>query len=505
MKTLTSEQFRKQFGETGIASFDAQPKIESNYFSKVAEGIKENVKEASESLTASAEGRMNPLAAGANIAKNVSGAVLTPVSVALKPIFDKTVTPISEAIVGTAPAQRLIDVLSKNPELVGAVADTLETGLNVAGIEGTIATLKGGVNFVKGKIKDIGYEPPGPDGGGGGDLETLANETSAGIMNRVARLNPTEETAFSKIAGKTPGEYLKETGNFGAPDKIIKTESAKFIESKNTVDTEFAKLPGVYQNGAILDALNGLLEKAKSVSTKSVKSPYLSQVQELLSKYKSGGLTMEEINIVKRLYERNVKLGYNKLLNADKVEQATNIDNAIRKWQVKQAEELGFKNVGELNKQTQISKFLVDKLGNKIIGQSALNSVSLTDWIVISGGDVSSIAGFLTKRFLSAKSVQAKIAEILNSKEIKGTIKANVSPTIESSLRQAFPKGTLPGLPAGKAPGASINVPIESLPKSSIEPSATNATRTTINPKTGDVYIRDAKTGKIIRIIPKNK
>lgn len=456
MKTISAEEFKKKFGAEGEAMFKheiSQP----GYFSKVADQVKGNISEASRSLDASASGQMNPLAAGANIAKNVSGAVLAPVAQVLKPIFDKTVTPISDAIVGTQPAQRLIDVLSKHPELVGAIADTLETGINVAGIEGTISQFKSGINFVK-KVANgkTGFLPENvpplepPPGSPPSGLQNTANDTSAGIMNRVARLNPSEETAFNKMSGKTPGQYLQETGNFGAPDEIIKTESAKFLESKNMVDAEMAKLPGIYQDGSVADALSGLKAKAESVSTGNVKAPYLDQVNQWLNKYKSGGLTMEEINAVKRLYERQVKLGYNKLMNAEKVEQATNIDNALREWQVKQAKELGFNNVDALNKQTQISKFIIDKLGDKMIGQSALNSVSLTDWIVLGGGDISSIAGFLTKKFFSSKVVQAKIAEILNSKGATGIIKPDIGPS--KVLKLPAPKTNVRSQTSGNTP-----------------------------------------------------
>jgi len=136
---------------------------------------------------------------------------------------------------------------------------------------------------------------------------------------------------------------------------------------------------------------------------------------------------MGEINMVKRLYEKNVKLGYNKMMNADKVEQATNIDNSLRNWQVNQAQELGFNNIAELNKQTQISKFLIDKLGDQVVGQNGLNGIGLTDWIVLGGGNPQAVAGFLTKKFFSSKSVQAKIAEYLNKgKDVNGIIKADV-------------------------------------------------------------------------------
>ena len=514
MKTISAEQFKQRFGEAGTTQFATNTESQSGYLKQVAGAFKGSVAEATESYSRYLEQPNKTLglgfATGANISKNVSGALLTPVSVALKPIFDKTVTPITEAIIGTQPAQRLIDVLSKNPELVGAVADTLEIGLNVAGIEGTISTFRSGLNFAKGKAKGAiepeippeGAPPSGPSG-----LEVTANKTSAGIMNRVARLKPTDEVKFSKLSGKTPGEYLQETGNFGAPDKIIKTESAKFLESKNMVDVEMAKLPGAYRNGAVLDALNGLLERALAVSSENVPASYLSQVRGWLAKYKSTGLTMEEINAVKRLYERNVKLGYNKLLNAEKVEQATNIDNSLRNWQFKQAEELGFTNIAELNKQTQISKFLIDKLGDQVVGQGALNAVSITDWIILAGGNIEAISGFLTKKFFSSKAVQAKIAEILNSKEIQGLIEAEVNPTIQRSLREAFPQGVLPELPAPTpgSPQAQINVPIIRTGASSVESQALAGTKATVNPKTGDIYIRDIKTGEVIRIIPKKK
>ena len=72
---------------------------------------------------------------------------------------------------------------------------------------------------------------------------------------------------------------------------------------------------------------------------------------------------MSEINEVKRFYEQNNKLTYGKDITAgEKSIRATNIDNAVREWQIKTAEENGFDNLREMNKETQASKFLLDKL-----------------------------------------------------------------------------------------------------------------------------------------------
>jgi hypothetical protein len=280
------------------------------------------------------------------------------------------------------------------------------------------------------------------------------------IMNRVARLNPNDARKFTELSnGKTVGQYLTETGNFNRPDKIVNIEADKFISSIKSVDESLAKLPGKFEDGSIKDALTNLVSKAESVSSENVKSPYLDRAKELLNKYNSGGLDMSEINEVKRLFEKNVKLGYNKLLNADKVEQATNIDNALRSWQVKTAEILGFKNIKDLNKQTQLSKFIIDNLGDKIIDKSLLNGVSLSDWIMLSGGDVTGVSGFLTKKFFSDPGVQSRIAKLLNSKEIKGLI----TPDMRAS--------EILGLPAPKEgmPKSSINVPINQPSRKAID------------------------------------
>lgn len=276
------------------------------------------------------------------------------------------------------------------------------------------------------------------------------------IMNRVARLNPKQAQTFKNLAGKSHGEYLVETGNFGTPDKIIANEAIKFTQSLNSVDDALAKLPGVYKDGSIADALTELSKKALAESSDNIKSPYFSRVQDLSNKFTNEGLTMSEINEVKRLFERNVKLGYNKLTDATKVKQATNIDSALRKWQVKQASDLGFSNITDLNKQTQLSKFIIDNLGDQVVGKSGLNNVTLTDWIMLSGGDPTAVAGFLTKKFFSSKGVQAKIAEMLNKGDIKGQITADIKSTPESIKRAVSPQG-LEQLPAPTG-GAKVQI-----------------------------------------------
>lgn len=444
MDKISSSDFKKKFGEHGVSKFTEAPK-EGGYLSRIGNDVKSSIGEASQSLTASAEGRMNPILSGFNIAKNVSSALVSPIaqSPGFKQLgegFGKA----GQAIVNTGIGNKATDFLSKklSPETLGAVSDVAQTGLNVAAVEGTPRMFEGGFKSANNLLnKSANAVTDAIPSGGGGNL-------SPDIMNRVARLNPTDANKFKNMAGKSHGEYLTETGNFGAPDKVVANEAQKFAQSKLDVDNALGDLPGTYKAGPIKDALADLYLKGKTASTESVKSPYLDRVTELANKFNKEGLTMKEINEVKRLYEKNVKLGYNKLTNPDKVERSTNIDNAVREWQVKQADQLGFENIKEMNKQTQLSKFIVDKLGSQITGKSGLNNISLTDWIVLSGGDPTAIAGFLTKKFLSSAGVQAKVAELMSNGEPKGPVKPKLGET--KYLR----------LPAGQTETPTVTKPI---------------------------------------------
>jgi hypothetical protein len=410
-----------------------------------------------------------------------------------------------------SPIKHLGDVIGSSKTLQAAThlydtdqsfKDTIDAVGNIVRLGGDVSTVLDSANFAANvtnkvirKVKDAAPDVIAPIKE---KVSSMTADASPQIMNRVARLKPTDMTSFEKMSGgQTVGDYLSNTGNFGAPDKIITNEATKFTNSIQAVDSELAKLPGVYKNGAVTDALDGLMEKAGSVSGNNVKAPYYTQVQDLLRKNASTGLTMDEINIVKRLYERNVKLGYSKLLNADKIEQATNIDSAMRNWQVDQAAKLGFTNISELNKQTQLSKFLINKLGDQLIGQAGLNGVNLTDWVVLGGGNPSSVAAFLTKKFFSSKAVQAKMAEFLKQGGTTGPVKANVVPTNENVLRRGFPNGAPLELPAGSGgPSVQNFVPRINYGPTSFEKATPPPSKYSYNPVDKTYYEKGVMGGK---------
>lgn len=243
------------------------------------------------------------------------------------------------------------------------------------------------------------------------------------IMNRVARLTPSDARKFEQLAGKSHGQYLKETGNFGSPEQIIENEAKKFVTSVKDVDDTLAKLPGQFKARPIKTALDELVAREKRVSSPGAPSRDLEKAIILQKKHNTTGLTMSEINEAKRLYERNVKLEFNKFISPEGVARSTNVDRALRGWQIDEAKKLGFKNLDVLNKQTQLSKFIVDNLGKQLTGKSGNEAVNLTDWIVLSGGDPTAVSAFLAKRVFSNKGVQSRIAKALTKEAPIGQVK----------------------------------------------------------------------------------
>ena len=435
MKTLTAEQFRKQYGIGGVASI-AQTKL-PNAAQRVQADIQQRGADIVDTL---GDNTKSPIRRGFEATATAFNAIpSTAVNVLPEPARE-VVGKATEAIGGlvgklsdkVSDSTKLQEWVINHPEASSALEDVLGTTAAAGQIAGDILisdqATKGaqlGADAAKVGAERVGQATGEIASKVGGKLGAVAEGQPAAIMNRVARLKPKDATKFEQLAGQTQGEYLVKTGNFGTPDKIIANESAKFVQSLNSVDDALAQLPGVYKTGPIKDALTELYKKAQSVSSDSVKAPYLTEVRALVNKYNSGGLTMSEINRVKRLFEREVKLGYRGVsaqINSDAVARATNIDSAIRSWQVEQASTLGFKNIAELNKQTQLSRFLVDKLGAQLVGKNGLNGINLTDWVVLSGGNPQAVAGFLTKKFFSSKGIQAKIAEMLNKEGVQGQI-----------------------------------------------------------------------------------
>lgn len=296
--------------------------------------------------------------------------------------------------------------------VAGGATNAMQEGVGVGG------TLKGAA--VGGLIGGVLGGGLGVAGAGISKLPKLIPKSES-ILNRVARLTPTDANKFKNMSGISHGEYLKQTGNIGTPEQIIEKEAQKFVNSLNHVDDELAKLPGTYKDEALDQALNELASRESRIGISGEGS---SRIQELFNKNQAKGLTMSEINEAKRLFEKNVKLDFVRQNLPESIEKATRIDNALRKWQFELADNLGLKNLPDINKQTQLSRFIVDKLGKQVAGKTGNEALNLTDWIVLSGGDPTAVGAFLSKKLITSNKFQAMVAKGLAGKPTREFVTA---------------------------------------------------------------------------------
>lgn len=282
----------------------------------------------------------------------------------------------------------------------------------------------------------------------GGDIKTGANAVkdvtshalgavaekltpdASNIMQRVARISKGKQASFESKAGESVGQYLDKRKIYGNVDQISTKLYDRFTKSKAEADAALASLPGKYKSPQVTTALDDLLAREKMVSTPGAPSSDLAKVTELVKANKTGGLTMSQINEAKRIYERTVRLDYIKQNLPEATARATNIDSAIREWQVTKAKELGFQNLTEINRETMLAKQLLNDIGKEYAGSAGNNSVTLTDWIMLSGGDPTAISGFLIKKGFSSKAVQSAVAKFVSrNNQGLGDVKAVMSTT----------------------------------------------------------------------------
>ena len=384
---------------------------------------------------ASAAGRT--LGAGGRFIGDIGARALS--AVTPDPLGDlaiKGVQKVAGSKAGQAIGSAYQSAKTAHPELVEGVEDVfsvgsalLAPGLANAGTKATISAASQSAK-VLGNITSKGTK-------GIREAASLAVDP-ANLMQRVARVSKGKQAAFEERAGESIGQYLVSRGIFGDVDEITTQVYSRFDKSKGEVDKALASLPGKYKNTAVGSALKELAAREQRVSSPGAVSKDIERVRELLKKHNGAGLNMEEVNEVKRLYERNVRLDYIKENVPDKVQKANNIDAAIREWQQNQASQLGFKNIQELNRETYLAKQLVDDLGAEYAGSAGNNAITLTDWVLIAGTSAdpaTAIGSYIAKKAISSKGVMSGIAKLFTRRDPMGQPKAKMTaPTIDNYL-----------------------------------------------------------------------
>ena len=358
-----------------------------------------------------------------------------------------------EKVLSTDTAQRAIELAQELDESHPELSRNLRAGLGIVEGVGTIGAGALVKPIIRGVSATARKTASALDGIPTISTQGIQDAVSRGlnpsdIMQRVARISKGKQANFEGLAKESIGEYLVNRGIFGNIDSISTQLFSRFNTSRISVDKAFASLEGTHKVASVGNMLKQLLAKQEAISTTGAVSRNLEKVKALSKKNTGEGLTMTEINEVKRLFERDVRLDFVKENLPDKVAAANTLDDAVRQWQRTKASELGVKNLVEMNRETQLAKQLLDDLGKEYAGAAGNNAVTLTDWIVISGGTPANLGGFLAKKALSSKGIMAKVAERLSPKEPKvGLPKAEFGePTVDGyinwlrSVEERFPK-----------------------------------------------------------------
>lgn len=386
------------------------------------------------------------------VAGAVGGAVGDMVGAGLEATgLDEPIAKVLQPVVESDPVKKAVEVYKSLPQDTQEVLKAIMDSANIPLTVGASSLVKQGVESglkATGEVLEAGVKA-------GSNVASKVLPTSEGIMQRVARIPKGEQAKFEKLTGKSVGQFLDETGNYGTPDKIVEKLYNDFQLSRNNADNALGELQGTYRATPVRTALHELEGKVERTSSPGAPDPELSRVKELVAKERKIGLTMKEINEVKRIYERRVRLDYLKTNIPEDVARATNVDSALREWQFKEADKAGLKNLGEINKSTQTNKMLMDALGKEISGSAGNNALGLTDAILLAGGSPESIASLVVKKTFSDPGLQSWAAKKLSkNKEKIGVPEAQ----FKEKLQLEAPKEGLPQ--------SSNNIPVN-LPKMS--------------------------------------
>lgn len=448
METISQEEFKARYGERALSRFNGVSNTKPGMFAgtqdrlaevgqSTADTIKANIEGAGEFADQSSlrRGAQATAAGFTSVPKGAYAMAPEPVRKALDTVigwvgkgFNKATDALSETdtikgAAGHMEGDRYVKHdLGTTEEALGIAAATGEIAGTVAGAEGAVKTVSGAAKAA-GTATKTSYEAIARASSEVGKLGSGAvgkakaidlGLSPENIMQRVARVSKGKQAKFEQRAGESIGQYLVNRDVFGTPDEIVDQLYTRMKESKGRVDQSIATVKGDFKAPQIKTALDDLIERDTRVSTTGAASPDSKRITELYKKYNQQGLSLSEVNEVKRLYERNVRVDYLSVgAPSDKLVRATNVDSALRKLVEDKAMKSGVNVVKELNKETSLAKQLLDDLGAEYAGSLGNNAIGLTDAIFLAEafGNPIAAAGFIAKKTLSSKSVMSKIAE----------------------------------------------------------------------------------------------
>lgn len=195
-------------------------------------------------------------------------------------------------------------------------------------------------------------------------------------------------------------------------------------------------IQGNFKNDKLKKMLTELYAEAVAVEDDAL----VKTAGDLFNKYELDGLTMKEINQVKRMFEKENTFNYLRNNEARAYKRATNIDNAVREWQFQQADLNGLDNLREINKETQANFSAAKSIQSKITRQLGNNEISITDWIMAAGAlsNPQALAALVGKKMISSASGQKMYNKLIQKYDKTPQVKPPVADLEKIGKMQSF-------------------------------------------------------------------
>ena len=137
-------------------------------------------------------------------------------------------------------------------------------------------------------------------------------------------------------------------------DKAVVEATNLWKQSMDEADKAFDAVEGLFSTkGQADDVIGELMEENVRKAQAVKRSPDAARAKALANKYETeGGLSMSEINEAKRIHARQHTYTYEQRAS-DEALRSKYLQDDLRNWQFKTAEENGLANIAEINKTTK--------------------------------------------------------------------------------------------------------------------------------------------------------
>ena len=266
-------------------------------------------------------------------------------------------------------------------------------------------------------------------------------------MARAIDINPSDSSAISSpgSAGISPEKWLLERGISGSTEQIISKLEEAATASKNYVDSQLALTDKTFNVPRAKDALNTVLEKvdtAVGLENETVR------IRQLINK---DELSLSELNEVKRTldeYETIFKTD-GQVGSAVKAKGLAKVRNQIKNTIEKEAANLGIPDIKDANKQTQVSRQILNAIKKSEPRIKKRQQISLSD-LGIAGAasfitpSVPGIIGVvIAKKIYNSTKFQSELAKRLSKipkKELIGLEKQLSSNKLTPAAKKQLSK-----------------------------------------------------------------